>query len=159
MSTVTLPPQTYFNEVTFNDRVTMRQNASGREALRLIGANLVGQILQVFDYLTQPIQTVNTTGGDAIYADHRSVYPPSDVINPVFQILGAAADNLASLAGGFKAGHGAGLGAIYFGTGAPGSAHPVTSGIPANGTLYVRWDGGTGTTIYQVRIGAWTGIL
>lgn len=43
--------------------------------------------------------------------------------------------------------------AIYGGTGAPSNANG------ANGDIYIRSDGGAGTTIYQRRTGTWTGIV
>ena len=43
--------------------------------------------------------------------------------------------------------------AIYGGTGAPSNANG------ANGDIYIRSDGGAGTTIYQRRAGTWTGIV
>lgn len=141
----------------FRDRVTMTQPAGGaRSALRLVGDNSVGQILELFDYLLAPIQATNTTGGDAVYGDRRGVYAPGDIFNPVFQIMGATADNLASTAGGVRIGRTTGQTEIFWGTGAPGAAYPVTTGIPGNGGMYWRKDGGVGTTLYRVVTGAWT---
>ena len=172
MSSVSTPPGTFYGftrfkngisvdagESFFLDRINAFQHSSGREALKLIGADGLFQIFQIFDWLLNPIQATNTTNGDAVYGDRRSAYGPGDVFNAIFQIMGATTDNLSATAGGFRAGHTTGQGEVYFGTGAPSAAHPRTSGIPANGTLYVRFDGTTGTTIYQVRTGAWTGIL
>lgn len=42
---------------------------------------------------------------------------------------------------------------LYAGTGAPNNANG------SNGDIYFRSDGGAGTTIYQRRAGAWTGIV
>jgi hypothetical protein len=160
MSSVSTPPTTFYSQVAFKDRVTMTQPPGGaRSALKLVGDNSLSQIFEIFDYLFNPIQSTNTAGGDAVLGDRRSVFGPGDVFNAIFQIMGASDDNLSSTAGGFRAGHTTGQGEVYFGVGAPSASHPRTSGIPANGTLYGRFDGGTGTTIYQVRTGAWAGIL
>lgn len=49
----------------------------------------------------------------------------------------------ASLAGGVQTNQ------IWYGTGVP------ANGSGQNGDLYIRADGGAGTTIYQKRAGAW----
>lgn len=159
MSSVSLPPSTFNGPVTFKDTVTMLQHPSGRQALTLIGANGSFQIMQTYDFALNPIHGIATVNGDSVFGDRRNVYGPGDVFNSIFTILGNVVDNLSATAGGFKAGHGAGQSALYFGIGAPSAIHPVTNGIPANGVCYLRWDGGVGTTLYQVRAAAWVGIL
>lgn len=146
-------------ESSFLDRITSTQHASGREALRLVGANGLFQILQILDFLSNPIQATNTAGGDGVFGDRRSAFRPGDIFNADMQTLTQTSDNVAANAAGFLLGHGTGVNRFYSGSGAPGAAHPVTTGIPANGTFYFRNDGGTGTTLYQVRTGAWVAIL
>jgi hypothetical protein len=160
MSSVSLPPMDLSNRVTFRKGIICYAPDTSTEAVRMIGASQgIGPVYQAFDAFNQPMDVLNNAGGRAMLGDRDSSFANGDPFNPVWQVLANAADNLSSLAGGFKAGHSGGQGAMYFGTGAPGAAHPVTSGIPTNGTVYVRWDGGAGTTFYQVRAGAWVGIL
>ena len=160
MSTVSIPPQVYNSRVTFNNGIIAKAPDTATEALRLIGASQgIGPVRQSFDAFSQTIEVLNNAGGLAITGDRLSVFNNGDIFNAMFQVLGNSVDNLAATAGGFKLGHGAGSFGIYAGIGAPGAAYPVTSGIPANGTLYFRYDGGALTTLYQVRVGAWVGIL
>lgn len=160
MSSVTTPATTVFGKTTFRGGIVSSAPDTATEALKLIGASQgIGPIRQSYDAFGQPIEILNNAGGLAISGDRISVFGGSDIFNPIFRVLGNAADNLSTTAGGFQVGHSTGVVSIYYGIGAPGAAHPVTSGIPANGTFYYRNDGGVGTSLYQVRSAAWAGIL
>lgn len=128
-------------------------------ALKLIGGPNVSQIFEIFDRFGNPIFTVPTAGGPAVLGDRLSVFPPGDVFNPTFRVFGASADNISTNAGGVQFGHGTGVVRCFWGTGAPGAAYPVTSGMPPDGSFFFRSDGGALTTIYQARAGAWAGIV
>lgn len=151
---------TFDGETFMNDRLSITQVPSGaREALKLTGANALANILFVEDVFTNPLYVVPTDGGDAMLGDRRRAFRPGDVFNVDWQVLTAVADNVAANAGGIQLGHLAGATLMYAGNGAPGAAHPVTTGVPANGSLYFRNDGGVGTTLYQVQAGVWAPIL
>lgn len=149
---------TFSGEILCQDTVYMVQ-ADANPALKLTGANNVSNTVYMEDFFANPLFVFPTTGGDAMLGDRRRSFRPGDVTDPDFQVLTSTADNVATNAGGLNIGHGTGHIQIYTGIGAPGAAHPVTSGIPANGTFYFRSDGGAGTTVYQVRAGAWVGIV
>lgn len=128
-------------------------------ALRLNGGPNLAQIFEVFDRFGSPIFTVPTAGGPSVLGDRLSVFPPGDVFNPSFRTLTSTADNMSTNASGVQFGHGTGVIRMYWGTGAPGAAYPVTSGMPPDGSFFFRSDGGAGTTIYQARAAAWVGII
>lgn len=136
----------------------MVQPTSGAEALKIIGGNGLYQIVQVFDFFGNPIFTIPTAGGPAVFGDDFRVFAPGDIFNAVFKILGGTSSGLTATSGGFKSGHGAGEMAVFFGTGAPViGGNPDT--VAANGDVYVRKDGGTGSFLYQVRGGVWVNVL
>ncbi len=160
----TYPARNRFHgEVVMDDRLTITQESAGtRQALRLIGANALGQILEAFDYTgLQPIGAMNTDGASfGAFGDRLSSFYGADIANPAFATLTHDNDNVSSNAGGIHLGHGSGIVRVYVGTGAPGSSYPVTTGVPANGSLYFRQDGALTTpVVYQVRSGAWVPIL
>lgn len=135
--------------------ITIAQVAS-EIALRLNGGPNVAQILEIFDRFGNPIFTVPTVGGPAVLGDRISAFRPGDVFNADWRTLTASSDNVATNAAAFRLGHGTVLNTIIaVGVGAPSAANPITSGMPADGSIYFRTDGGAGTTIYQARSGAW----
>ncbi len=151
----------FFGEVTFNDRVTINQESSGsRQALLLNGAAPVSQLFEARDVGTSPIGSINTDGASyAAYGDRLAAYIGSDINNYAFATLTKSADNVSTNAGGIHVGHGTGAVKIFTGTGAPSSSFPVTSGMPANGSIYIRLDGSSATpAIYQARGGVWDAI-
>jgi hypothetical protein len=105
-----------------------------------------------------PISELRNAGGWKVFGDNYGVFA-NGVFNPSAQLLGAVSEKIASSAGGISIGQSAGLLRIYAGTGAPSAIYPVTTGIPANGYLYLRLDGTVGSTLYRVVAGAWVGIL
>ena len=151
---------TFQGETRFNDRVWITQVSSGaREALKLTGANAIANIAYIEDVFTNPLFTIPTDGGDAMLGDRRRAFRPGEVTNVDWQTLTKTTDNVAVNAGGFQLGHGTGVIQFYAGNGAPSAVHPVTTGIPPNGTFYFRQDGGAATSVYMVRAGAWVAIL
>ena len=141
-----------------NSTVTFNEPASG-SSIVVNGANNLSQIFEVFDHFGNPIFTIPTSGGASMLGDDLSVFPSGDVFNPTFRVYGAASHNVSTNAGAFALGHGTGVVLFTCGTGAPSAVYPITSGIPANGTFYFNAAGGSLTTIYQVRAGAWVGIV
>ena len=151
---------TFNGETLMNDRLWITQISTGvREALKVTGANALVNSILWEDFFANPGWGGPTVNGDAMLGDRRRSFRPGEVLVPDWQVLTGAGDNVAVNAGGVQIGHGTGVVQHYSGIGAPGAAHPVTTGIPANGTFYYRQDGGALTTIYQVRAGAWVGVL
>lgn len=132
----------------------IRQVAS-ELALSIIGGPNLAQVFEIFDQFGNPIFTVPTAGGPAVLGDNFSVFRPGDVFNPDFQVLEQVGNNISTNASGIQYGHGTGKQNWYYGIGAPSAVYPVTSGIPANGSMYTRLDGTAGATMYQVRAAAW----
>ncbi len=67
--------------------------------------------------------------------------------------IGAIHATATSVINGVRVGNGTALGGSYLsGTGAPGA-------FGTDGDLYLRTDGGSGTTLYQKRVGSWVGII
>lgn len=148
----TFGPQTVTGPITF----VSDGSATGVITVRGLATDPLKQLIQTFDGFGNPISTNANAGGFGVLGDRLSAFPPSDIFNASFQTLTATADNVATNAAAFRFGHGTIQGAIFsIGTGAPGAANPITTGIPPNGSIYLRTDGGAGTTIYQVRAGAW----
>lgn len=161
MSSVHTTATTFSQRTTFLNGLTAYMPAAAGEALRLIGANRVGQIMQSFDFTgVNPIEATNTDGLSlGAFGDRIQAYPPGDVFNSSFRTLTHTNDSISTNASGIQFGHGTGVVSMFWGTGAPGAAYPKTNGMPADGSFYFRLDGGSLTTIYQARVGAWVGIV
>lgn len=139
--------------------MTVTQKAS-EIALKLVGGPNLAQIFEVFDRFGNPIFSIATSGGANVFGDRLGVFPPGDIFNAMFQVMGSTGDNLATNAAAFRLGKGTSQSRIIaMGAGAPSSSNPITTGVPPDGSIYFRSDGGTGTAIYQARSGSWTAIL
>src|SRR5712691_10874617 len=156
MSTVSIPPQVLNGPITINaptipsasvPTVTITQpNIAGAIGLLCKGANVLGQIIEANDFFTNPIWSSSNAGGASnSFGDRMNAFYGTDIFNPMFQTMTATADNMSTNAGGLLLGHGTGIVRLFCGTGVPGAAYPVTTGIPANGSIYFRLDGGAGT--------------
>ncbi len=147
----TYPARNRFHgKVVMDDRLTITQEVSGtRQALRLLGANAVAQILEAYDYTgLQPIGAINTDGASyGAFGDRLAACYGADIANYAFATLTHDNDNVSSNAGGIHLGHGSGIVKVFAGSCAPGSSYPVTTGVPANGSLYLRQDGALTTPV------------
>jgi hypothetical protein len=125
-------------------------------ALKLVGGPNVSQIFEIFDRFGNPIFTVPTVGGPAVLGDRISAFRPGDVFNADWRTLTGSTDNVVTNAAGFRLGHGTVLNTIIaVGVGLPTAANPISSGMPPDGSIFIRTDGAVGATIYQARSGAW----
>jgi hypothetical protein len=127
-------------------------------AIKVVGnvAATTQQLIQVFDAVGNPIWIISNAGGQAMFGDNSKVFRGGEVFNPDLSSLTSVNDHVVTDASGIHLGHGVTAGVnLYVGVGAPTSVNPNSTGFPANGSLYFRSDGGAGTTLYQMRAGAW----
>lgn len=154
----TLPPSNFNWPTTFRKPVSMLSDGTTTPCLTITGLTTdpLKQLSIYFDGFGNPIGSQANAGGDNEFGDRRSAFSPGDVFNASWQTMTATSDNVNANAAGFRLGHGTTQGvAIFVGNGLPDAANPVTTGVPPNGSIYFRLDGGAGSTIYQVRGGAW----
>jgi len=146
---------------TFLEGIDSTMSAAGHPALRMHGANLIGQLMEGLDFFDNPIVASNTDGlSVGAFGDRVGAYPPGDVFNAAFRTLTNAADNISVNAAAFEFGHGTSQSrVIAIGTGVPSAVFPRTSGVLPNGSFYFNETGGIGTTIYKVNGGAYAAIL
>lgn len=159
MSTVSIPPQVFTWPTTFKSPVNIVSDGSTNPNLQIAG--IVGdplkKLIKFVDGLGNPIEDTGNDGGDSVYGDRRRAFRPGAVINADFATLTKSSDNVAANAAAIALGNGTTQGIIIaVGVGAPGSAFPITTGVPPNGSVYFRQDGGAGTRIYHVEAGVWT---